>query len=161
MTSSRFTFAIHARDVELRSKPSSYPEPFRSRMQGRAKRQLGDLFGVANFGVNLTELAPGSQSSVMHKHTKQDEFIFILEGIPTLITEEGEQLLGPGMCVGFPANGLAHHLVNKSDRPALYLEIGDRTPGDEGHYPHDDLLAVMEEGGWAFRHKDGRPYDTP
>jgi uncharacterized cupin superfamily protein len=160
MTTPRYTFGITACDIEPRAKPSSYPEPFRSRTIGRAKRQLGDVFGIKNFGVNLTELAPGSQSSIMHRHTRQDEFIFILDGHPMLITEEGEQLLGPGMCVGFPANGVAHHLVNKGDRPAIYLEIGDRTPGDEGHYPQDDLLAEMEDGAWVFKHKDGRPYEA-
>lgn len=150
--------AVVAKGVEVRQRPSGYPEPFFSRMQGRKKRQLGDLFGLQNFGVNMTELAPGSESSIMHKHTMQDEFVYVLEGTLKLITEVGEQLLEPGMCVGFPANGVGHHLVNESDKPALYLEIGDRTPGDEGHYPQDDLLAVMEDGRWVFKHKDGRPY---
>lgn len=159
MTTPHHHRAIIAKDVEVRQKPSGYPEPFFSRMNGRAKRQLGNFFGLENFGVNMTELAPGGESSIMHKHTKQDEFVFILEGTPTLATEDGEQLLKAGMCVGFRANGIGHHLINKSDDPVLYLEIGDRTPGDEGHYPQDDLLAVMENGGWVFKHKDGRPYD--
>lgn len=151
--------AVVAKDVAIRLKQSAYPEPFFSRMKGRAKRQLGDLFGLQNFGVNMTELAPGAESAILHKHTRQDEFIFILEGTPTLATENGEQILSPGMCVGFAAGGVGHHLVNRSSTVVLYLEIGDRIPGDEGHYPNDDLLATMEQGTWVFKHKDGRPYD--
>lgn len=151
--------AVKATDVPLRTKPSNYPEPFRSMMAGRAKSQLGDVFGLKNFGVNLTRLSAGSQSSLFHKHTKQDEFIFILQGTPTLITDEGEQLLEPGMCAGFPANGTAHQLVNRSESEVVYLEVGDRTPGDEGLYPRDDLQAQLSSTGqWVFTHKDGTPY---
>lgn len=159
MPISSSAIAIDALDVPVRDKPSGYPEPFFSRMSGRRKRQLGDYFGLENFGINMTELAPGGESSIMHKHTRQDEFVFVLEGTPTLATEDGEQLLSPGMCIGFPANGIGHHLINRSTDRVLYLEIGDRSPGDEGHYPQDDLLAVMENGGWVFKHKNGQPYE--
>jgi len=128
-------------------------------MNGREKRALGDHFGLASFGVNLTRLAPGAQSALLHRHSKQDELVYILEGTPTLVTESGETVLAPGMCAGFAAGGEAHHLVNKSDRDVLYLEIGDRTPGDEGSYPQDDLKAALgDDGKWRFTHKDGTPY---
>jgi uncharacterized cupin superfamily protein len=161
MTESRSTapLAIRATDVAPRRKPSNYPEPFFSRMAGREKRPLGDVFGVTNFGVNLTRLVPGGESALLHRHSGQDEFIYILEGEPTLITDVGEVTLGPGMCAGFPAQGPAHQLVNRSDRDVLYLEIGDRSSGDEGSYPDDDLKAVLgPDGKWLFSHKDGRPY---
>tara|TARA_R110000868_G_scaffold55460_2_gene172465 strand:- start:1655 stop:2134 length:480 start_codon:yes stop_codon:yes gene_type:complete len=151
--------AVAATDIPVRPNASAYPEPFASRVTGRSKRQLGNAFGLTNIGVNLTELAPGSESALMHRHTKQDEFIYILEGNPTLATENGSETLSPGMCAGFPAGGAAHHVINNTDRLVRYIEIGDRTPGDEGHYPKDDLRAVMENGSWAFRHKDGQPYD--
>lgn len=151
--------AIMASEVPPRNKPSVYPEPFSSRMAGREKRPLGDLFSLKNFGVNLTRLAPGGESSILHRHSKQDEFIYVLEGTPTLITEETEMLLRPGMCSGFPANGVAHQLINRTDVDVVYLEVGDRTPGDEGSYPQDDLKAVLgADGKWIFTHKDGRPY---
>jgi uncharacterized cupin superfamily protein len=151
--------AIVAAETPPRTKPSTYPEPFFSRMLGREKRMLGDQFGLQNFGVNQTTLAPGGESSLMHKHTKQDEFIYILAGAPTLATEDGETVLSPGMCAGFPANGTAHHLINRTDSPVIYLEIGDRTSGDEGSYPKDDLKAVMgADGKWKFTHKDGSDY---
>lgn len=153
------TVAMAALEIPARSKQSAYPEPFVSRMTGRTKRQLGNFFGLTKFGVNLTELAPGAESSLMHRHTKQDEFVFVLEGSPTLATDKGEELLQPGMCVGFPAMGIAHHLINRTQFLVTYLEIGDRTPGDEGHYPEDDLLAVMEEGHWVFKHKNGALYE--
>jgi len=150
--------AIRADAVPPRTKPSNYPEPFFSRMAKREKRQLGDVFGLKNFGVNLTRLAPGGESALLHRHSKQDEFIYILEGKPTLVTEDGEMELGPGMCAGFPAQGAAHQLVNRTNTTVTYIEIGDRTPGDEGSYPRDDLQAAMGSTGWIFTHKDGRPY---
>jgi uncharacterized cupin superfamily protein len=151
--------AIEARSAPTRSKPSSYPEPFFSRMSGREKRPLGDLFGLKNFGVNLTTLNPGGESALLHRHSRQDEFIYVLEGAPTLVTDRGEVVLSPGMCAGFPAQGLAHQLVNRTNRKVTYLEIGDRTPGDEGSYPADDIKAMLgEDGKWQFTHKDGRKY---
>jgi uncharacterized cupin superfamily protein len=151
--------AIEAASAPKRTKPSSYPEPFFSRMSKREKRPLGDLFGLKNFGVNLTTLHPGGESALLHRHSKQDEFIYILQGNPTLVTDRGEVLLAPGMCAGFPAQGLAHQLVNRSNGNVIYLEFGDRTPGDEGSYPADDIKAILNaDGKWQFTHKDGRRY---
>jgi len=136
-----------------------YPEPFASRVAGREKRVLGDLFGLKNFGVNLTRLAPGAMSALRHAHTKQDEFVYILQGTPTLRTDEGATILPPGMCAGFRAGtGNAHHLVNESAEDALYLEIGDRTPGDSATWPDDDLLLVEIDGNRKLAHRDGTPY---
>jgi uncharacterized cupin superfamily protein len=155
----RYPIALRAADAPLRTKPSNYPEPFYSRMGKREKRPLGELFGLKNFGVNLTRLLPGGESALLHRHSKQDEFIYILEGQPTLVTDVEEVLLSPGMCAGFPARGLAHQLVNRTTADVVYLEIGDRTPGDEGSYPADDLQAVLgPDGKWIFTHKDGRAY---
>jgi uncharacterized cupin superfamily protein len=151
--------ALRAADAPPRTKPSNYPEPFFSRMGRREKRPLGDLFGLRNFGVNLTRLAPGGESALLHRHSRQDEFVYILQGAPTLVTDVGEVPLLPGMCAGFPARGVAHQLVNRTAEDVVYLEIGDRTPGDEGTYPVDDLKAVLgPDGKWIFTHKDGTPY---
>jgi uncharacterized cupin superfamily protein len=89
MPNPTYPVAIVAAEAPLRAKPSNYPEPFASRMAGRHKRPLGDLFGLANFGVNLTQLLPGAVSALRHGHTKQDEFVYILQGYPTLRTDEG------------------------------------------------------------------------
>ena len=151
--------AVTAAEVPARSKPSVYPEPFASRMAGREKRQLGDLFGLTNFGVNLTRLAPNAVSALRHAHTKQDEFIYILQGRPTLHTDEGRTQLSPGMCAGFKAGtGNGHRLINETTEEVVYLEVGDRTPGDEGSYPDDDLKALLVDGKWKFVRKDGTPY---
>ena len=159
MLEKKIPIAFTASEVSPRTTPSAYPEPFASRIFGREKRVLGELFGLINFGVNLTNLAPNGVSSLRHAHTKQDEFIYILQGHPTLYTEEGCTQLSPGMCAGFKAgtkNG--HHLINKSTEEVVYLEVGDRTAGDEGIYPDDDLKALLVEGKWQFVHKDGTPY---
>lgn len=151
--------ALPAGAVAVRDKPSSYPEPFASRMAGREKRPLGEVFGLTNFGVNMTTLTPGAQSALRHTHSKQDEFIYVLSGEVMLVTDEGETRLTRGMCAGFPAGGSAHHLVNKGLVDVIYLEVGDRTTGDAVTYPDDDIKAEMEEGGkWRFAHKDGTPY---
>ncbi len=154
-----FPVAVEASAAPLRARQSTYPEPFLSRVAGRQKRPLGDLFGLKNFGVNLTTLKPGAESALLHRHSRQDELVYILEGDPTLVTDRGEVALSPGMCAGFAAGGIAHQLVNRTDRDVVYLEIGDRTAGDEGSYPRDDLKASVDAGGrWGFAHKDGRPY---
>jgi uncharacterized cupin superfamily protein len=151
--------AMAAASAPPRAKPSTYPEPFFSRMAKREKRPLGDLFGLKNFGVNLTRLAPGGESALLHRHSRQDEFIYVLEGQPTLVTDSEEILLSPGMCAGFPALGIAHQLVNRTERDVVYLEVGDRSPGDEGSYPRDDLKASLgPDGKWIYTHKDGRSY---
>ncbi|MBI2747684.1 MAG: cupin domain-containing protein [Burkholderiales bacterium] len=151
--------AITASEAPARTKPSNYPEPFASRMAGRQKQPLGDLFGLRNFGVNLTRLAPHAASALRHAHSRQDEFIYILQGHPTLHTDEGLTRLAPGMCAGFKAGtGNGHRLLNETAEEVVYLEVGDRTPGDEGSYPDDDLKALLVDGQWRFVHKDGSPY---
>jgi uncharacterized cupin superfamily protein len=138
---------------------TGYPEPYKTRVAGRHRRRLGDAAGLKNFGVNLTRLDPGSESSMRHWHARQDEFIYVLEGELTLVTNAGRQKLGPGMAAGFPAGkAYGHQLVNESGKPALYLELGDRTPEDRVTYPDVDLAGRMVEGKWVFTHKDGSPY---
>ncbi|MCB1417927.1 MAG: cupin domain-containing protein [Notoacmeibacter sp.] len=150
--------SLVAADVEPRI-GSAYPAEFAARVAGREKRVLGNPFGLTNFGVNCTTLKPGAESALMHRHKTQDEFVFILEGTATLVTDRGEAELTPGMCAGFPKGGLAHQLVNRTGANVVYLEIGDRSPGDVGSYPVDDLQAVQDEAGkWQFLHKDGTPY---
>jgi uncharacterized cupin superfamily protein len=152
--------AIEASAV-LRTRPGrGYPEPFASRVAGRVRRALGDHFGLTHFGVNLTRLPPGGMSALRHTHRSEDEFIYILEGDPVLVTNEGETPLQPGMCAGFKAgSGNAHHLINRTAREVVYLEIGDRNRGDTVIYPDDDLgRALAPDGGRVFVHRDGRPH---
>jgi uncharacterized cupin superfamily protein len=151
--------AAVAAEVAPRAHVTHYPEPFASRVAGRQKRALGELFALARFGVNLTRLAPHAVSALRHAHDQQDELIYVLRGHPVLYTDEGRTTLAPGMCAGFRAGtGNAHQLVNESAEPVEYLEIGDRTPGDHCTYPDDDLAASWVDGRWRFTHKDGTPY---
>jgi uncharacterized cupin superfamily protein len=145
--------------VEAPGRSSSvYPAEFAARVAGRLKRPLGDLFGIESFGVNLTTLEPGSQSSIKHRHKVQDEFVYVLMGELVLAQDGRETVITAGMCAGFRHGGSAHHLINRSDAPATYLEIGDRQPGDGAEYPDDDLVAVRIDGRWQFTRKDGTPY---
>jgi uncharacterized cupin superfamily protein len=139
---------------------SNYPEQFKHLVAGRIKQALGNAAGLKNFGVNLVTLAPGSCSALRHWHTRQDEFIYILEGEVTLITNAGSEILQPGMMAGFPAseeNG--HQLVNQSEHRVIYLEVGDRTADDEANYPDNDLVAKASPNGWIFTHKDATLYE--
>ncbi len=151
--------AVHAVEVPPRTK-SIYPQPFAARVAGREKRALGDAFGLTNFGVNLTRLAPGAVSALRHAHSRQDELVYVLEGQPTLVTDAGETVLSPGMCAGFKAGtGDGHHLVNRTDGDVVYLEVGDRTADDAVEYPDDDLQATPDaDGRRRFTRKDGTPY---
>ena len=138
---------------------SNYPEEFKPVVAGRVKKRLGNAAGLENFGVNLVELAPGSASALRHWHDKQDEFIYVVSGEITLLTDAGEEILKVGDCAGFPA-GVAngHCLINRSGEKATYLEIGDHTSDDEVTYPDDDLVAQNSAKGWIFTHKDGKLY---
>lgn len=156
-----YPVALFAAEVAPRARKSVYPEQLAHRIGERIKRPLGDPFGLTVFGVNLTTLKPGAMSALRHAHEKQDEFVYILEGHPTLVTDEGETPLKPGMCAGFKAGtGNAHHLVNRGQHDVVYLEIGDRSPGDGASYPDDDLRVLKSDDGQrrVFVHKDGAPY---
>lgn len=151
---------ISAQSVPATMGKTIYPAPYASQVKGRLKRKLGECFGLTQFGVNLTHLAPGAVSALAHSHSKQDEFIYVLEGSLILVLGDQELVLRGGDCYGFKAGtGIAHQLVNRSQDTVTYLEMGDRTPGDEVEYPHDDLKAVQAtDGAWILTHKDGRPY---
>ena len=133
--------AVMASDAPPRTKPSNYPLPFAALMHGRVKRPLGDLFGLQSFGINHVTLEPGAVSALFHRHAVQDEFIYVLVGEITLLHDAGATVLTAGMCAGFPHNGTAHQLINRSGELASYLEMGDRQTGDSVSYPRDDLVA--------------------
>lgn len=159
MSAQDIPVAVEATQVAPRTKRSIYPGPLASRMAGREKRALGDVFGLSNFGVNLTKLLPGAVSALRHAHSRQDEFIYILQGNPVLVTDAGETQLAPGMYSGIKAGtGNGQQLLNRSNEEVTYLEIGDRSAGDSVIYPDDDLQAVLVDGEGQFAHKDGSPY---
>ncbi|HEY6258845.1 MAG TPA: cupin domain-containing protein [Xanthobacteraceae bacterium] len=138
---------------------TGYPPPFDRVVVGRERKRLGNAAGLDQFGVNLTTLQPGAASALRHWHAREDELVYILEGQVVLIENEGETLLKPGDAAGFKAsipNG--HHLVNRTDRPAVYLEIGTRSKHERAEYPDVDLLVVRDDDGARYTHKDGEPY---
>ena len=138
---------------------SAYPEPFKSRVSTRRKQRLGDALGLKNYGVDLTTIPPGAVSALRHWHSHEDEFIYIVSGELTLVTNDGEQRLTPGMCAGFPAgNADGHCLLNRTQRDAVYLEVGDRRPEDAVTYPDDDISGQATPQGRRFTRKDGTPY---
>lgn len=148
--------AVDPGTIEPRTS-SGYPEPWRSRVLPREKRALGDAAGLTRIGINLTTLAPGRESSMRHWHTHEDEFVYVLEGEVWLRTDAGEQRLGPGMCAGFPAGSTdGHQLVNRSSRPAVYLEVSNRDPRDGAQYSDPDVDLAFSEG--KFTRRDGTPY---
>jgi len=140
---------------------SGYFEPYRSRILPREKRALGDALGLTKIGVNLSTLFPGKESSMRHFHTREDEFVFVLEGEVVLRTDEGEQVLTAGMCAGFPAGARdGHQLINRGAAPARYLEISNRDPADAAEYTDVDLACrKTPEGRYVFTRKDGTAPD--
>jgi uncharacterized cupin superfamily protein len=140
---------------------SGYPEPYRSRVLPREKRGLGDALGLTRIGINQTVLPSGRESSMRHWHTHEDEFVYVLEGEVVLRTGAGEQRLTAGMCAGFPAGSAdGHQLINRSERPAVYLEVSNRDPEDAAHYsdPEVDLLWSPPHARGRFTRRDGTGY---
>jgi uncharacterized cupin superfamily protein len=136
-----------------------YPEPFRRAVEGRARQRLGNAAGLDQFGVNLTRLAPGAASSLRHWHRNEDEFVYVLEGEVVLVEDSGETLLKPGDAAGWKA-GVAngHCLINRSDRVAVFLEIGTRAEREQAFYSDIDMRAEREGNRISYLHKSGEPY---
>jgi uncharacterized cupin superfamily protein len=135
---------------------SGYPEPYRSRVLPREKRQLGNALGLKTIGINQTVLPPGKESSMRHWHTHEEEFIYVLSGEVVLRTDGGEQTLTAGTCAGFPLGSRdGHQLVNRSALPAVYLEISNRDPNDQAFYPDVDLHFNGDNAQVMFTRKDG------
>jgi len=138
---------------------SMYPHPYRAQLEGRLKRALGDAVELSQFGVNLVTLEPGGWSSQRHWHEKEDEFVYIIAGEATLVTDAGPEVLSPGMFAGFPAGERnAHHLRNDTNEPVVYLEVGTRTRDDRACYPDVEMKAHKVDGKWMFTRNDGTPY---
>jgi uncharacterized cupin superfamily protein len=138
---------------------SDYPRPFDKEPANRIRQRLGDAGGLTQFGVNLMQLPPGSWSSQRHWHSDEDEFVYVISGEVVLITDNGEQVMRPGDCAAFPRSAPnGHHLVNKSDATAVYLEVGTRMAGDRTVYSDIDMVFDPDIDGFA--HRDGTPYST-
>jgi uncharacterized cupin superfamily protein len=138
---------------------SLYPAPFKPPHEGRHKQALGDAGGLTQFGVNITRISPGSASALRHWHETEDEFVYVLEGELVLVENDGETVLKPGDAAAFKAgSGNAHRLINRTQRDAVYLEVGTRSPADHVHYPDDDLALVRDADGRRYLHKSGEPY---
>ena len=138
---------------------TNYPDAFKHVVKGREKTALGNAADLSQFGVNLTRLKPGAASSLRHWHENEDEFVYILAGEVVLIEDDGETIMRPGDCAGFKANvANGHHLVNRTERDALYLEVGTRSPVERAHYPDDDLFIERDEQQVRILHKSGEPY---
>lgn len=138
---------------------SQYPSPFDEPCQERSNRSLGDEFGLRDFGVQLTTLEPGAWSSQRHWHSAEDEFIYVLEGTPTLVTDEGETVMEAGDIAGFKGgvtNG--HHVVNRTDAVVQFLVVGSRKPDDDAFYSDIDMQILKRHRGGTFTRTNGEPY---
>jgi uncharacterized cupin superfamily protein len=138
---------------------TNYPAPFDRAVLSRERKRLGNAAGLGQFGVNLTTLKPGAASALRHWHQKEDELVYMLEGEVVLIEDDGETVLRPGDAAGFKAdNPNGHHLVNRTNREARYLEIGTRSKHDRVEYPDVDMLMIRDDKGARYTHKNGEPY---
>jgi uncharacterized cupin superfamily protein len=139
---------------------TGYPPPLDRAVTGRERKRLGNAARLDQFGVNLTTLKPGAASAQRHWHEKEDELIFVLEGELVLVEDSGETVLKPGDAAGFKANTPnGHHLINKTGRDAVYLEIGTRSKQERAEYPDVDLVMIRDDKGARYTHKNGDPYD--
>jgi uncharacterized cupin superfamily protein len=139
---------------------TTYPDPFWQVTVGREKKRLGNSIGLNQFGVNLVTLKPGAWSSQRHWHRNEDEFVYVLEGEITLCEDHhSETVLKPGDTAGWKAGGqVGHCLVNKTQRNAVYLEVGMRAPHETAVYPDIDMRAERDKNGMRYVKKSGEPY---
>jgi uncharacterized cupin superfamily protein len=138
-----------------------YPPPFDEPCRARARTRLGDPAGLTQFGVNLLHLPPGAWSSQRHWHTSSDEFVYVLSGEVTLVTNSGEEILRAGDAAGFSADDSdGHCLQNRSGTDATVLEIGTRVPGDTAHYSDIDMIAPAGGQPAPYTRRDGTPYEN-
>jgi uncharacterized cupin superfamily protein len=139
---------------------TGYPPPYDRVVVGRERKRLGNAAGLEQFGVNLTRLKPGAASSLRHCHEREDELIYMLEGELVLIEDEGEIVLRPGDAAGFKADsGDGHQLINRTERDAVYLEIGTRAKHERVDYADVDMLMIRDDSGARYTHKNGDPYE--
>jgi uncharacterized cupin superfamily protein len=137
---------------------SSYPKEFAPVISGRHKQRLGDVVGLTQFGVNITRIEAGTASALRHWHEQEDEFIYMLEGELVLRENDGETVLKPSDAAGFKAgSGIAHCLVNRTARDAVYLEVGTRAESERVHYPDVDFMMERDDSGRRFFRKSGEP----
>jgi uncharacterized cupin superfamily protein len=149
--------------IDIESVPvenrTNYPEPYKALVAGRFRKRIGNAVGLDQFGVNICTLKPGSASSLQHAHEREDELVYVLEGEVVLVEESGETVLRPGDAAGWKAgSGVHHHLVNRSQRDAVFLEIGTRSPVERATYTDADLIVVKDENGSRSLHKSGEPW---
>ncbi len=136
----------------------NYPPPFDRLCLGSSWRRLGRAAGLTAFGVNLSRLPPGVWSSQRHWHSHEDEFVMVLEGELTLVTDAGEETLRAGECAAFKAGEAdGHHLINRSEEDAVVLEVGNSDPGRD-RCVYSDIDMIAEPGVEAYSHRDGEPY---
>ena len=139
---------------------SAYPAPFDEIAKDRARKRLGDVAGLTQFGVNLMHLPPGAGSSQRHWHTGSDEFVYVISGEVVLVSDDGEEVLRAGDAAGFKAGDTnGHCLQNRSNGDACVLEVGTRTATDIGHYSDIDMVAPADGRPSVYTRRDGTPYE--
>lgn len=135
-----------------------YPPPFHKNTKAREKRALGDVVDLTQFGVNITRLGPNTWSALPHWHEREDEFVYIIEGHPTLVYGDSEEQLAPGDCAGFKAGvEIGHCLQNRTGKDVVILEVGSRITGERAFYPNLDLM-IDTSSKELYKHLDGTPY---
>lgn len=141
---------------------STYPDPYAAMVQGRSSLRLGEAAGLTQFGVNLVRLGPGAMSSLRHWHLAEDEFVMVLSGECVMVQDEGETLMRPGDCAGFPAGSTnGHHFLNRSDQLATFLVVGAKAPREVATYSDVDLRLELDQGRTRFTYKDGSDWAGP
>ncbi len=138
---------------------TGYPSPFNKVVEGRSRKRLGRAAGLTHFGVNICTLKPGAASSQRHWHENEDELVYVLKGEVVLREDSGETVLKPGDAAAWKAgvpNG--HCLINRSDRDAVFIEVGTRASTERAHYSEIDMMVVRDEKGARYTKKSGEPY---
>ena len=111
---------------------------------------LGKISGLTRIGIHYEILSPGHRTSFPHAESSEEEFVYVVSGLPSVWLNGDLFDLAPGDAVGFPAGtGIAHTFLNNSLEDAHLLVIGEATkPDNKVFYPLDpDQQSIMNAKG--------------
>ncbi|MCA0417590.1 MAG: cupin domain-containing protein [Proteobacteria bacterium] len=156
MSSTAYVIDPHNIEPDTRS---TYPTHLQEPVRGRRKRRLGLQAGLRKLSVVHVELPPGAASSLKVWQSHEDEYVLVLAGEATLVTDASEEILKPGQSAGFPAGqAIGHQIVNRGITPLVFIEVGTIADENVSTYPDDDLLQVPDGRGRRFVRHDGTPF---
>ncbi|KZT18933.1 hypothetical protein NEOLEDRAFT_1183840 [Neolentinus lepideus HHB14362 ss-1] len=120
----------------------------------REQVRLGDLTGLTKTAVHLIRLPPNNESTVLHWHNNDEEWVYILSAGKgaVMCIKEGkkdvkEEPLKDGDFFAFRASSKIAHSMKSGEGEVVYLVGGSREVMDVCYYPQIDMRLVVDRTG--------------